>query len=110
MKLSIVLPAHDEEQSLPALLRRLRAVLDSLDGWSWEVVAVDDGSNDDTWAYIREVARQDARIRGLRMSRNFGHQIALSAGMAAAEGDAVITMDSDLQHPPALIPALLERE
>ncbi len=107
MKLSVVLPAHDEQEALPELLDRLFAVLASLD--SWEVVLVDDGSRDGTWATIRAAAERDERVRGLRLSRNDGHQVALTAGLWAAEGDAVVTLDSDLQHPPELIPAMLDR-
>jgi dolichol-phosphate mannosyltransferase len=105
MKLSVVLPAHNEAACLPSLLARLVAALDALEH-DWEVVVVDDGSTDTTWALIKEAAEGDDRVRGLRLSRNFGHQVALTAGLQVAEGDAVITMDSDLQHPPELIGAL----
>jgi len=108
MKLSIVIPAHDEADAIPELLRRLQRVLAEVE-CEWEVVLVDDGSRDVTWPLMQEAAERDDRVRALRLSRNFGHQVALTAGLWAAEGDAVITMDSDLQHPPELIPALLER-
>jgi dolichol-phosphate mannosyltransferase len=74
-----------------------------------EVLYVDDGSRDRTLAVIKELAEQDHRVRYLSLSRNFGHQAALSAGLEHARGDIVITMDSDLQHPPAVIPSLLEK-
>ena len=108
MKLSVVLPVRDEAPVIPELVRRLTAVLEELDG-DWEVVLVDDGSKDSSWDLLHAAADGDGRIRAIRFSRNFGHQIALSAGLHMATGDAVITMDSDLQHPPEVIPALLAR-
>lgn len=108
MELSVVLPAHDEESALPELLRRLTTVLEASQ-LDWEVILVDDGSTDATWRVIRGAAIRDARLRGIRLSRNFGHQHALSAGLSVSTGDVVITMDSDLQHPPEAIPALLAK-
>ena len=108
MKLSVVLPVHDEAPVIPELVRRLTKVLEELEG-EWEAVFVDDGSRDSSWDLLRAAADNDGRIRAIRFSRNFGHQIALSAGLHTATGDAVITMDSDLQHPPELIPSLLAR-
>jgi dolichol-phosphate mannosyltransferase len=104
--LSIVAPAYNEAAVLPAFLARLGTVLEET-GEEWEVVVVDDGSHDGTWAVIDEAAREDPRIRGIRLSRNFGHQLALTAGMTVAAGDPVITLDADLQHPPEAIPSLL---
>jgi glycosyltransferase involved in cell wall biosynthesis len=108
MKLSVVLPAHDEEDAIPELVERLTAVLDATHQ-EWEVLLVDDGSKDRTWSLIRSTAARDPRFRGVKLSRNFGHQLALSAGLSLATGDRVITMDSDLQHPPEAIPALLAK-
>lgn len=105
---SVVLPAHDEAASLEALFARLAEVLSSV-AESWEIIVVDDGSTDETWACLSRIAAGDPRIRGLRLSRNFGHQVALSAGLGAARGRAVITMDADLQHPPELIPELMAK-
>lgn len=105
--LSVVAAAYDEAGVLPAFLTRLVAVLETV-GEEWEVVLVDDGSRDGTWAAIAAASGADPRIRGIRLSRNFGHQLALTAGLSVARGDGVITMDSDLQHPPEAIPALLE--
>lgn len=107
MKLSIVLPVHNEAPLLAELRRRLADVLDGLP-FGWEAIFVDDGSTDDSWSKILALAAEDERVRGVRLSRNFGHQIALTAGLTVADGDAVITMDSDLQHPPEAIPALVE--
>lgn len=106
LMLSVVASAYDEAVVLPSFITRLAAVLDTV-GEEWEVVLVDDGSRDGTWGEIEAAARADSRIRGIRLSRNFGHQLALTAGLSVARGDGVITMDSDLQHPPEAIPALL---
>lgn len=108
MKLSVVLPAHNEAACLGSLIPRLTQVLEE-SGHEWQIVFVDDGSDDATWPLLKEAAGRDPRIRALRLSRNFGHQMALTAGLEIADGDAVITMDSDLQHPPELIPALLDK-
>jgi dolichol-phosphate mannosyltransferase len=84
--------------------------MDGLEGAEpWEFVAVDDGSSDGTWGAIEALNAQDARVRGLRLSRNFGHQSALVAGLGAARGQAVISMDADLQHPPEVLPALIRK-
>jgi len=104
--LSVVAAAYDEADVLPAFVARLTAVLETI-GEEWEVVLVDDGSRDGTWGAIAAASDADPRIRGIRLSRNFGHQLALTAGLSVARGDGVITMDSDLQHPPEAIPALL---
>jgi glycosyltransferase involved in cell wall biosynthesis len=104
--LSVVTPAYNEAGALPAFLARLVAALEET-GEEWEVIVVDDGSRDDTWSVIEAAAADDDRVRGIRLSRNFGHQLALTAGMTVAQGGQVITLDSDLQHPPEVIPALL---
>jgi polyisoprenyl-phosphate glycosyltransferase len=108
VRLSVVLPAYQEAAVLPTLLPRLLATLERLDV-DWEIVVVDDGSTDETWSVLGAATGEDSRIRALRLSRNFGHQAALSAGLSVARGDAVITMDSDLQHPPEIIPLLLAK-
>jgi dolichol-phosphate mannosyltransferase len=104
--LSIVVPAYNEQGNLPQLYAELKRTLAPLVE-SWELVFIDDGSTDDTWREIKSLHEQDARVWGIRLSRNFGHQDALVAGMAHARGDAVITMDADLQHPPQIIPLLI---
>jgi dolichol-phosphate mannosyltransferase len=96
---SLVIPIFNEEAVLPLLIRRVKALLDQLDGPS-EAIFVDDGSRDTSAIYLREMATTDPRIRLIELSRNFGHQIAITAGMDAADGDAVIVMDADLQDPP----------
>jgi glycosyltransferase involved in cell wall biosynthesis len=105
--LSVVAPVFDEAETLPELHRRLTAALTPLG--RYEIVLVDDGSSDGSWQALRTLAGQDPHLRLVRLSRNFGHQVALSAGLEAARGDAVVSMDSDLQDPPELIPELLER-
>ncbi len=105
---SVVIPVHDEAEILPQLYERLRTVLDGLDG-DWELILVDDGSRDGSYALMVELHGRDPRVRVLRFSRNFGHQVALTAGLDRALGEAVITMDGDLQHPPETIPQLVAR-
>lgn len=104
----MVVPLRDEEDVLPLLVERLVTVLDGL-GEEWEVILVDDGSRDGTYALAVELHGRDPRIKVARLSRGFGHQIALTAGLDLARGEGVITMDGDLQHPPELIPELVAR-
>ena len=106
--LSVVFPVFNEEATIQELNRRLVASLEALE-LSFEVIYVDDGSTDRSKDLLRELARDDARVGVLGLSRNFGHQIALSAGLDYARGDAVILMDSDLQDPPELIGELVGR-
>lgn len=109
-KLSIVCPAFEEEEVLPRFHAELCAALAPLEAdYDIEILYIDDGSRDGTLDYLRHLAATDQRIRYLSFSRNFGQQAALTAGMEHARGDAVITLDSDLQHPPNLIPVLLEQ-
>jgi dolichol-phosphate mannosyltransferase len=75
----------------------------------WELILVDDGSRDATWSVIGGLAAEDPKVRGVRLSRNFGHQYALLAGLEMSEGDAVITMDCDLQHPVEMLPLLFDK-
>ena len=106
--ISIVVPAHNEERNLEVLYTRLRTHLEGL-RMHWELVIVDDGSADGTWQAITALSTRDTRVRGVRLSRNFGHQNALLAGLTAARGQAVVTMDADLQHPPEIVPQLIAR-
>src|SRR2546423_6857923 len=96
---SFEIPVYDEEESLPELERRLTAVLEQLDGEA-EVIFVDDGSRDATPRLLRDLHERDERFKAIRFARNFGHQIAITAGLDHASGDAVIVMDGDLQDPP----------
>ena len=107
-RLSVVVPLRDEEEILPALAARLATVLDGLQG-TWEVVFVDDGSTDGTYGLAVELHSRDPRFKVARLSRGFGHQVALTAGLDLALGEAVVTMDGDLQHPPEVIPELVAR-
>jgi polyisoprenyl-phosphate glycosyltransferase len=105
---SVVIPICNEEEALPRLGRRLKAVLDVLPG-SAEVILVDDGSRDESYDRMVELAAADRRFKVVRLTRNFGHQFAITAGTDVATGDAIIVMDADLQHPPELIPELIAR-
>ncbi len=104
MLLSIVIPVLNEAQTLPLLLDRLR---DTLQEKNWEVIFVDDGSQDATPNLLAREALRDQRIKLLRFSRNFGHQAAVTAGLDFANGDAVVVMDADLQDPPDVLPRML---
>jgi glycosyltransferase involved in cell wall biosynthesis len=108
VELSVVVPVYNEEDNLAELHRRLVETLEAA-APSFEIVFVDDGSRDASWRLIGELAAQDGRVRGLRFSRNFGHQMAFAAGLDHARGDAVVIMDGDLQDPPEVIPELVAR-
>jgi dolichol-phosphate mannosyltransferase len=105
---SIVAPVFNEEETLPEFYRRTRAVMDALDG-ACELILVFDGSRDRSPDIGRELRAQDPRVKVVQFSRNFGHQIAISAGIDYAEGDAVTIIDSDLQDPPEVIHDLIAK-
>jgi dolichol-phosphate mannosyltransferase len=105
---SIVIPVFNEEAVLPILLRRLDLLLDALDGPA-EAIFVDDGSDDSSSIVLQGFARQNPRFRYIGLSRNFGHQIAITAGMDAAQGQAIIVMDADLQDPPEVVQQLIAK-
>ena len=107
VQVSIVVPAYNEAGNLRHLLAEIDKELSPRVD-AWEIVFVDDGSTDGTWDEIAALYTRDARVRGIRLSRNFGHQNALIAGMAHERGDAIVTMDADLQHPPRVVPLLVE--
>ncbi|WP_409571992.1 glycosyltransferase family 2 protein [Kouleothrix sp.] len=106
--LSVVIPVLDEAENLPALAERLTRSLEAL-GASYEIIVVDDGSRDNSFAILRELARADARMRVVRLRRNFGQTAAFSAGFDRARGRVVVTLDADLQNDPDDIGMLLEK-
>ncbi|QDE41545.1 glycosyltransferase family 2 protein [Luteibacter pinisoli] len=109
--LAVIVPAYNETEVLERFHARLGAVLDTMDTMDAgaTVIYVDDGSADDTWQIIDRLAQADARVAGLRLSRNFGKEAAMTAGLDAADADAVVLIDADLQDPPELIPELVAR-
>jgi polyisoprenyl-phosphate glycosyltransferase len=110
LAVSLVLPVYNEEKVLAELLRRLGLLLGELDrGGTWEVIFVNDGSADRSRELIEAACQQEARFKLINLSRNFGHQIAITAGIDRAEGDAVVIMDADLQDPPEIIAEMLQR-
>jgi polyisoprenyl-phosphate glycosyltransferase len=105
---SFVLPVHNEAEGLDELHRRLAAVMDELEQ-PCEAILVDDGSFDESLEAMRAIRARDERFKLVSLSRNFGHQAAITAGLDLARGDAVIVMDSDLQHPPEAVPSMIAR-
>jgi len=107
LKLNIVIPIYNEQENLRELYRRLRDICDRLNGITWQVIYVNDGSYDNSMRTMTEQSQKDSRFVIIDLSRNFGHQAAIAAGLAHADGDVVVFMDGDLQDPPELIPDLL---
>jgi hypothetical protein len=108
--LSLVAPCHNEQEVLPLFLERIFCLLKELDAdYQTEVLLIDDGSTDATWALIRAAVQRDGRFRGIKLSRNFGQQAALTCGYEFAAGDAVVSLDADLQDPPELVPEMVAR-
>jgi glycosyltransferase involved in cell wall biosynthesis len=106
--ISVVIPCLNEKEVLDELYRRMSA---AADGWAedYEIIVVDDGSDDETWRRLQEVHKKDERWKLIRLSRNFGHQTALSAGLARARGDAVVLIDADLQDPPEVLQRFIDK-
>jgi dolichol-phosphate mannosyltransferase len=100
--LSVIIPIYNEEQNIPVLYTRMKQVLDSL-GDTYELLFINDGSRDQSMRLIRELAAKDNKVHFINFSRNFGHQIAVTAGLDACKGDQVVIIDADLQDPPELI-------
>jgi len=107
-KYSIVVPAYNEEANVAALYQRLKAALEPLQE-SWELIFVNDGSRDRTLEELKKLAQADPRVKYIDLSRNFGHQPALTAGLEHASGLAIISMDCDLQDPPELLPQMIQK-
>lgn len=106
-KISIIVPAYNEEESLPMLFERVTALIDSIPRYEFEVLFVDDGSKDKTLELIKEQRKKDNRYSYVTFARNFGKETAMIAGLDYAKGDAVIFIDADLQDPPEVIPELI---
>jgi len=104
---TVVCPCYNEAEVIAHFHEALVRVLETLDGLECEIVYVDDGSTDGTLDSLNRLGEHDKRVRVVSLSRNFGHQIALTAGLDYARGDAVIMMDTDLQHPPELLPEMV---
>ncbi len=107
-KYSFIIPIYNEEETLPEMYRRVSAVADRMDG-AVELLLVNDGSRDRSLSIIRELHQQDRRVCYLSFARNFGHQIAVTAGLNFARGEAIVILDADLQDPPELIPDMVEK-
>ena len=105
---SVIAPIFNEAESMPELYRRVSAVMDAT-GEPWELILIDDGSADQSTVMIQELAQKDERVRPVIFARNFGHQIAVTAGLDYSRGDAVVIIDSDLQDPPEVIPNLIAK-
>jgi dolichol-phosphate mannosyltransferase len=105
---SVIVPLYNEQEVISESYRRLKAVMDGT-GERYELIFINDGSRDQTWAMACALAGKDPALRLISFSRNFGHQTAITAGMDAANGDAVVVIDADLQDPPEIIPQMLEK-
>src|SRR5215813_1899613 len=105
--LSVVAPCFNEQEVLPEFLRRIHAVLDGIGGSS-EIVLVDDGSRDGTWQAMTEAAAKSPRVVGVRLMRNHGHQLALTAGLTVCRGQRILIIDADLQDPPELLADMMK--
>jgi len=106
--ISVMLPCFNEENNIKEIHERLSGIMKNIEA-KYELIFIDDGSTDNTLVKLTELCKADKRIKVLEFSRNFGHQSAICAGLDYAKGDAVIMMDADLQHPPELIPPLIEK-
>ena len=106
--ISIVIPVYNEQENLPEIRKRLEKILHTLNTESSEIIFVSDGSMDDSEPLITQMAKEDSRIRGIFLARNFGHQAALSIGLSEAKGEVVAVLDGDLQDPPETIIPMLD--
>lgn len=105
-RFSFVVPVYNEAENIPELYRRIAGVMDQLEGAA-ELILINDGSQDQSLAMIRELRQRDSRVCYLNLARNFGHQIAVTAGLNFSRGEAVVVLDADLQDPPELVPSML---
>lgn len=106
-KVSVFVPAHNEEQTLPILYQELKKVMDSHNEYEWEILIVNDGSVDNTREVLKQLREQDERVHYVNLSRNFGKENAMLAGFDYVTGDCTVIMDADMQDPPSLIPEML---
>lgn len=107
--LSVIIPCYNEAQVIIACITRLKGLCNELDSLQTELIFIDDGSQDDTLLQLRDAATNDSRIKIICFTRNFGHQVAVTAGMDASKGDAVVLIDADLQDPPEVIHQMIEK-
>lgn len=108
-KISIVIPVHNEEGNISLMHQRIQAVFSKLENYNFEMIFVNDGSRDNSQAILEKLSQDFNNVKFIEFSRNFGHQPAVKAGLDFADGNAVISMDADLQHPPELIPELIQK-
>lgn len=108
-KISIVIPAYNEEENLTQIRLAVDEVFKTLSGYSYEIIFVNDGSRDNTQAILEQLAGKFTEVKFIEFSRNFGHQNAVKAGLDFADGNCVISMDGDMQHPPEMIPQLIQK-
>jgi len=106
--ISAVIPAYNESQGLSGAITHIAGILNACEN-AWEIIVVDDGSRDETYQQICQLSKAEPRIKGLSLSRNFGKEAAMLAGLAHAKGEAVIIIDADLQHPPSFIPEMVDK-
>lgn len=106
--ISVVIPAHNEAKGIRDSVQTIISIVKNCSD-IWEIIVVDDGSIDDTFGRVAELSSNDSRVKALRLSRNFGKEAALLAGLKMTSGDAVITIDADLQHPPRMIPSMIKK-
>ncbi|WP_294225635.1 glycosyltransferase family 2 protein, partial [uncultured Chryseobacterium sp.] len=108
-KISIVIPAHNEEGNVALVHQKIKEVFDGLSNYDFEIIFVNDGSRDNTQQRLEELSAKYKEVKFIEFSRNFGHQPAVKAGIDLAYGNAVISMDGDLQHPPEMIPEMIRK-
>lgn len=108
-KISIVIPAFNEEENIPQIRQAVDQVFKTLSGYDYEIIFVNDGSRDNTQLVLEDLSEIFAEVRFIEFSRNFGHQNAVKAGLDFADGNCVISMDGDMQHPPEMIPQLIQK-
>ena len=106
--ISAVIPAYNESKGLKEAINKIAEILEACEK-NWEIVIVDDGSSDQTYQQVVQLAKADSRIKGIALSRNFGKEAAMLAGLEHAKGEAVIILDADLQHPPGFIPEMIDK-